>query len=288
MSEFKSISLQKFSNNIKEKGYTSAKFYTQGTEVKFIQLYSKLQRKAFLLQVADKFVIYNTDCEYILNPTESDYRSFRQQQYLTKIKLSKVACLSKYNLCVKDDTTFSCYLIDTLDEDIDELEDTEEFSSESSSESDIEIDDFSVEDIYPVFDIKSFIKDIDNFEELVLNNYSAITEAEEEMNELEVEKLLQTFDFQKRKLKDRIFSIHKDAYNTHRDISKYGEALQRTYLLKERSTEERDRLRFKIERLANETEEQIDSLNEKLREQRNQADMILQKYWKIIERFDSI
>jgi hypothetical protein len=293
MTEHKSIPLQKFLSNIKQKGYSYTKVYAQGPEVKFIQLYSNLQRKPFLLQVPSQFVIYSTATDHMLDLVENDYRNFRQREYLNKINLHDAACLSECNLSVKDGTEFSCYLIDSIPDALseDEIEDLEDLGKEedfSSSDSDIEIDDYPVEDIYPVFNMASFIKNLDDFEETVLEHYSAITEAEEEMNETEVEKLLQTFDNQKTQLKDRIFSIHKNAYNTRRDIAKCGDNLKRIYLLKEQSTVERDRVRFKIERLEVDTEEKIDALNEKLREQRNQADVLLQKYRTFIERFDLI
>ena len=264
MSEPQSIPLQKFLSNIKQKGYNFTRIYTQGPEVKFIQLYSCLQRKSFLLQVPSRFVIYSTETDHMIDQVENDSRNYRQREYLAKINLRDVACSSGANLCVKNDTVFSCYLLDNMpDGSSSDAEDLEPIESES--ESDIEIDDFPVEDIYPVFNMMSFTKNMDNFEETVLEHYSIITEAEEEMNETEVEKLLQTFDTQKKQLKECIFAIHKEAYNTRRDIAKYGDNLQRIYQLKEQSSEERDRVRFKVERLAVETEEKIDALNEKLK-----------------------
>ena len=239
MSELKSIPLQKFLSKIKQKGYSSTKVYTQGPEVRFIQLYSNLQRKPFLLQVPSRFVIYSNETDYMLEKEEYDYRSFRQREYLEKIKLRDGACCSKYNLCVKNNTVFTCYLIDSMpeatlndDDDLEELETSTDLKEEdafSDAESDIEIDDYPVEDIYPVFNMMSFIKAMDNFEETVLENYTMITEAEEEMNETEVERLLQTFDNQQSQLKDRIFSIHKEAYNTRRDIEQCGASLQKIY-----------------------------------------------------------
>ncbi|KKK81570.1 hypothetical protein LCGC14_2812110, partial [marine sediment metagenome] len=103
--------------------------------------------------------------------------------------------------------------------------------------------------------------------------------------EAEVE---QTFDGQQKTLKNRIYGIHKETYNIRRDISQSGSYLQRIYSLKEQSSKERDRIRFRIERLAIETEEKIDILNDKLRDKRNQADALLKKYWKFIEQFDLI
>ncbi len=281
MSKLESMPLQKFLCNIKQKGYTSTQVYAQGPEVKFIQLYSNLQRKPFLLQVPNRYTIYSTAPDHMLDRIENDYRNFRQRGYLDKITLDNVACFSKHNLCVKNNTVYGCYLIDSmLQEDLEDLSD--------SDSSDIEVDDYPVEYIYPVFNMMSFIKHIADFEDTVLEHYTAITGTEEEMNENEVENLLQTFEKQKKILKDRIYKIHQDAFNTRRDISQAGTNLQRIYTLKERSAEERDRIRFGIERLAVETEEKIDILNDKLREKRNQADTLLKKYRKFIEQFDLI
>ena len=108
MSELQSIPLQKFLSNIKQKGYNLTKIYAQGSEVRFIQLHSNLQRKPFLLQVPSRFVIYSTEPDHIIDKEDNDYRSFRQREYLQKIKLDDVACFSKYNLCVKYSIVFSC------------------------------------------------------------------------------------------------------------------------------------------------------------------------------------
>lgn len=274
------VPLQKFISNIKQKGYSYAKVYTQGSEVKFIKLFSCLQRKAFLLQVPSRFGL-SSETDHMIVPVENDYRNFRQCEYLSKIKLHNVACSSKENLCIKNDNIYSCYHVDSLQQGIDDVE-----GEIDTSDDDIVIDDYPVEDIYPVFNMESFTQNIDNFEESVLHQYTIITEAEEEMNEIEVEKLLNSFDEQKKQLKERIFDIHKETYNIRRDIIKHGNNLQNIYKLKDQSSGERDRLRFKVERLAIETEEKIDSLNDKLKLNRNQADLLLKNYRKYIARFD--
>ena len=208
MSELKSIPLQKFLGSIKQKGYASTRVYTQGNEVKFVQLHSNLQRKPFLLQVPSRFVIYSTETDHILDCTENNYRNFRQRGYLEKIKLRDVACFSKHNLCVKNNNVYSCYLIDNMsqaqEDDLEELDTDQDSPDLSDNDSDIEIDDYPVEDIYPVFSMMSFITDMNNFEDIVLEHYTTITEAEEEKNEDEVEQLLRTFDGQQKTLKDRI------------------------------------------------------------------------------------
>nr|QBK87499.1 MAG: hypothetical protein LCMAC201_04090 [Marseillevirus LCMAC201] len=293
-----SIPLQKFLSNITQKGYTSTKVYIQESKVRFVQLYSNLQHKPFLLQVPNRFVIYSTGADHLLDYIENNYRNYRQREYLEKINLRDVACFSKDSLCVKNNNVYNCYLVDYTADSPELLRTTPVVSPRSlrgkhdesvdDDSSDIEIDDYPVEDIYPVFNMMIFVDNMDNFEDIVVKYYNIITTGEEENNENEVERLLQTFDNQKKILKDHIYRIHKEAYNTRRDISQTGSNLQRIYSLKEQSTEERDRVRFKIERLTIETEEKIDVLNNKLRDNRNQADSLLKKYWKFIEQFDLI
>ncbi len=279
------MSLQEMLGTIKQQGYASIKIYTQGTEVKFVQLQSNLQRKPFLLQFPCRYSINSTKTDHILNEIQGNYRSYRQEEYLKKILLQHVACLSERNLCIKNDNIITCYLLDSI-LDSDSYSELNNIDSDGDdSNQDIEIDDYPVKDIYPVFNIMSFMKNITDFEDQVTKSYYIIHEAEEKMNETEVEQLLQLFDKQKEQVKERIFVIHKEAYNIRRDISNVGAKLQRIYELKKNSEIEKDRIRFRLDRLSIEAEAQLDTLNSNLYEKRDKADVLLKRYLKYIEQF---
>ena len=280
MTEFNSTALQELLDDIQHKGYVISKLYAEDRSVLFVGVCSKLQRKPFLLDLNGHTDLTSSKPDILLELGETDYRSFRQAEYLKRIDLSGVACLSKRNMCVKKG---NCYLISGSD---DEEEAVANSDDESDDCIDIEIDDYPIEDILPVFTLEQFKADLD--EEKILESYATIYEAEEEINEDEVNKLLEIFDEQKAKIKELIFEIHKEEYNIRRDLSQQGTNLQRVYALKERSSKERDRVRFKIERLALETEKAIDSLNDNLCERRIRANKLLHKCRDYIERFDFI
>lgn len=271
------MNLKMLIKQLSDNGYNSYKTFVIDTQILFIELFSSSQRKPFILHVPQ---VSCSNPDYMLEISELNYKTFRQREYLNKIQLDGVACFSPENLSIKIGGVISCYnIVNDPSPDIEDL--SEELDSDSFS--DIDVDDYPIKDIIPVFSLDALE---DDFESIVLHAYHAITEAEEEMNEIQVKKLLSTFDEQKEKLKRFIFDLHKNAYNTRRDIEKAGDNLARVYLLKEKSVNEPDRVRFKIERLALETEEDIDKLNKKLREQRSTATDLLQKYQNYIERFD--
>lgn len=275
------IELQKIITVLKQCRYTVVQTFNIGTEAKFLLLYSSLQRKPLVVDIDSEKSLYSGSPDHILEPTECNYRNYRQREYLSKIDLQNVACLSSENIALKKNgEVFDCYLF------LNEGKEPETDSDlELSEDDDIEVDEHPVEDIYPLYRLSSLLDEPSNFEETVLKDHLTIVEAEEEINETEVQKLLAIFDSQKRQLKARIFEIHEEAYNIRRDIAKFSINLQRIYSIKERSENERDRVRFKIERMALEAEEKIDHLNEKLRQKRNQSDLLLKKYQKYIEQF---
>lgn len=279
--------MEKVLTIIKNKGYTSTTVYTEDKKVKFIQLHSDLQRKPFLIKVDEKFTINFDYADHTIIQTEPDYRSFRQREYLAGVDLDTTVCRSASNLCVKNGDTITCYILDVNVKEELEVESIPSDDEAQSTDSDVKIDDFPVQDIYPLYDIGEFIKQIGSFEHVVLESYQSIVDAEEKMNEQSVEKLLNLFDQQKVLLKERIYKLHLDAYNIRRDITKTGNNLQRVYELRSRSTHEKDRVRFKLDRLVAETEENIDSLNEKLRETRNDASQLLDRYFGYVDKFNA-
>lgn len=274
------ISLGEVSSQIKKYGYSSIKIYTKGTQVKFIQLNTNLQRKPFLLQLSHQYSMNSTRTDHILTEIQGNYRSFRQEKYLTKIPVHNIACLSDTNLVVKNNQSMTGYLIDSILEDSDsELDDNSD---------DIEVDDFPVKEIYPVFDLQNFLKNISDFEEQVILNYSTIYKSEEEINEQDVEKLLLLFENQKKHVKEQIYQLHQNTYNTRRDIVATGDKLLRLYKIKRQSESAKDNIRFEIDRLSLEIESQIDILNNNLSKKRDEADKLINVYIKYINSFSSL
>lgn len=269
--------LQKLLVSLKQRGYSSLKVYSEDSKIRFIKVCSPLERKPFLLQVPST-EHYCGCSDHLLEPEEHCYRNYRQREYLNMIKLSDLACFSNHNLCVKNSEIITCFILDTM-----QSEDT----SNISELDDIVIDDYPVQDIYPVFNISQF-QELDDPEETILEYYSKIITAEESMNEEQVTRLLDLFDVQKHTLKTMIYEIHKEAFNTRRDIQQCGQNLKRIYTLKERTTDKRDTVRFQIGRLAMETENKIDNLNDTLRCLRNRADSLINKYSEYIDRFNNI
>lgn len=274
------ITLANFSSNVKKCGYTVEKVYYVQDHIKYVLLYTSLQRKPFIVEVSN---ITSPYPENVLEPAENDYHNFAQRDCLGKINLPRLACFSTHNCCIKTEGEYICYLFDAVSESASLSDEPED------SDSDIEIDDYPIEDIYPVYMTSSFLdedsKPVEKFEEIVLADYSVIVDDEETMNEKDIAQLLKQFDDQKSAIKEKMYIIHRNAYNTRRDIAQQGLNLQKAYILRDRSVNESDRIRFRIERLVSETEEKIDRLNKNLREQRSQADCLLKKYWRYIKKF---
>lgn len=276
------MNLKSLITKLADQGYKSHRTFVVDTQILFIELVSILQRKQFLVRIPSSTIIHTSDPNFLLELSEMDYKTFRQKEYLEKINLDSVACVSNNNISIKLDSVLTCYTI--VNPDIEDLSgDLEDDVEEEESISDIEIDDYPIKDIIPVINLEDLH---DHIEDDILQSYRSITEAEEEMNEREVERLLRTFDKQKETIRSTIYNVHRDAFNTRRDIEKAGGNLERIYKLKAKSIDEKDRVRFQIERLATETELDIDKLNKQLREQRNSANDLLQKYQSFIERFD--
>jgi hypothetical protein len=278
------MSIQEFLQELKHVGYHNIILYTEELQVKFIELSTLSQRRPFLIYISAGLNFRSKEVDHLLEKEESNYKNYRQREYLEKIKLETVACLSNHNICLKLKENIFCYAIDSIDI----VSDNDVSEKDDLIDADIMVDDYSVHDIYPVFHIKDFMTRISIFEDIVLQNYEIITKAEEEMNETEVESLLSMFEKQKTKLKDTIYQLHCDAYNTRRDIFKVGKNLAEIYAIKNQSETEKDRTRFRIERLAKDTEDKIDSLNKNLRQKRNDADLLLKRYRQHLEQLSLV
>lgn len=278
-------------NKIRCSNYDVKKLFMQDSMVRLIELSSNTLGYDFLIEIPssktiDKQQIDSQDFS-IIEESDNDYKNHRQREYLKNIQIENIVCKSKKNFTIKNKNIYRCYLIDYfLPSDAENISDIE--NENANENEDIEIDDFPVENIFPIFDINDFTENLDNFSETLIEIYAEITETEEMMNEQEVIKLLEKFDEQKTQLKERIFHIHQNAYNLRRDISKTGENLNRIFALKYKSQNSSDRVRFKIDRMASETQEQIHKLKNKLSQQRNKADNLLKKYWNYIGKFDQI
>lgn len=285
----KTISLQKFITTIKDNGYSPTKMYTLHSNIKYIELCLNLRRKPLLIRIPDNLIVHNNVSNYAMVNDDVNYRNYRQREYLGKITLDQVACVSEKNLCVKSGEDYECYTIEDIDPDIEEPESTDpEPNDYSDSESfEITIDEYPVNNILPVYNLDTFVE-TEQFEQMVIDDYSLIVDVEEEINELRVQTLIEQFDKQQHQIKDRMYELHSKAYNARRDIEKCSDNLERIYKLKEKTKNENDRTRFKVDRMATETEEKIDNLNEKLAVYRETADSLLGKYTDYITKFSAI
>lgn len=286
--------LQGLIEAVKRKGYASIKMYAENTHIRVLVITSTLHRKEFVVTLPER---WRTNApNHTLDQIENNYMSYRQRDYLSKISLTGVACFSDKNICIKNDTEFTCYILDPISdegpspkervgENVDELEEEEDDDDNSLISDDIEIDDFAVGMVVPVFDYETFIKSALDFEAIVMQYHDIIRAAEEEMNSAEVDRIIQLFQGQEKLVKEKMFEIHKRSYHLRRDLDKYGRNLEKLYGIKERSQGEKDLVRFKIDRLIVETEERIDDLNRELMQGRDRADVMLKKYVKYIEAF---
>jgi hypothetical protein len=158
----------------------------------------------------------------------------------------------------------------------------EESETESVDSGYVSIDDFPIEQVLPI------VTDANVPEEEILKACAIITESEEEINELAVQDILDSFDAQKELVKSKIFDLHKQQYHLRRDISDKGQTLQRILALQARSVGEKDRVRFKIDRMLTETTTEIDRLNFKLEESRRSCTQALEGYRKYLDRFSRV
>jgi len=333
----KTTPLQKIITITKNAGYTIDKIFSKGSTVKYIQCLSILQRKAFILKIADSTLVYSTECNYILQDDDSNYKNYNQREFLDKVNLPSVACISEDNLCIKNNkirpnkkknatmyNDYDCFILlcdspwrasvsasyncdspwrasvsasyncdspwrasvsasepNTLDEKtIENIENVVDIENVIDIENvvDIIVDEYPIDDIVPVYDISVFLQQIMSFENIISKDYSIINSLEEDLNEKNVENLLLLFDTQKIYIKNTIYDIHKDIYNINRDIVDYSLKLQRINVLKEKSVNEKDKTRFQIERLSDETIFKLDSLNEQLKQKRIIANNLLKNY----------
>jgi hypothetical protein len=262
-----SISLHGFLTKFTENYYTISSIYNQDSQVKYILLLTPLQRKPFLLDIPDTLNIHSSRFDYtLIQDSETNYKSFRQRDYLSNLSIDNIACITEQNITIKKNGIQVYIFKETITEETD------------SNDEDIVVDEYKVSNVYPVFNIINFLKEIANFEMRVNEQYSLLTQVEEEYNEAQVIKVIEKFEIQKKDFKEMLFNVHKNGYNIRRDIEKASLQLEKLYNLKKNSLNEKDRVRFKLERLISEMENKLDHLNEQLSQYRNMGDSILTKY----------
>jgi hypothetical protein len=294
------MDLASFTEILTKNGYSkNMTMYGIDNMVKFIKIKSILYRKHFFLIVSHKMI--NKRPDHVLFPLELNYKSARQREYIGKIHLGNLICMSDANICYKSNSQYECWELDKkepepayeseTDEELLELEKKfgGEFNVEtksSDSEFDIKIDDFPIDYIYPIFTLEEFLKEPKTFETQILEKYNVIVSGEQAINEDQVSIIMNLFQKQQLLIKEQIFEIHKASFNITCDIKKYSDNLQKIIKLKEQSVNEKDSVKFRIDRLEAETEEKIDNLNLLLREQRNKTTLLFQKYRDYIEKFN--
>jgi hypothetical protein len=261
-------SLQAFLTKFNEYNYSIGDIYNEN-RVKYILLLTPLQRKPFLLEFPEIINIQTNRFDLTLEEEkELNYKSFRQREYLLNLELNNIACITEENMTIKINNLVSVY----------RFKESNEKHEVDSSDEDIDIHEYKVSSVYPVFSVVVFMKEIASFEKKVVEIYTLLTETEEKYNEQQVIGVIEKFENQKKTFKDLIFDIHKKAYNIRRDIVKTSEQLEKMYELRKKSVNEKDRIRFKLERLISETETKLDQFNDQLSQYRNMGDCVLKKY----------
>lgn len=268
--------ISNFIEKIKKERYTKPQIYVCNDTVIMFDLLTP-NRHRFVILINQPLKAETFD--YLLEKEDCDYRNFRQRQYLQKINIDNLCCITDKNICIKTQNIYKCYNLEGI-------LDVEDDDSESSD--DINIKEYPVTNIYPAFQLPYFIKNIKNFENIISESYKIITKDEETQNEIEVKKLISLFEKQGKTIKNSIFEIHKKCFNIRRDIDKYTTNLDRIYKLRDKTGDSNDQILFKIDRLATETETQIDQLNKTLQNERNKADLLLKNYHKYITRFSQL
>ncbi len=133
--------------------------------------------------------------------------------------------------------------------------------------------------VYPVFNILYFVScKQDIFQSVLTEIVADIVRQEEEFNELSSEMVINSLEEMRKQIKEKLYNINKSSFNTHRDIIKNTEALDKLGKLKLESVDKKDSIRFNIERLITETENTIEELYEKLAKERNEINKIMRKY----------
>jgi hypothetical protein len=273
--------LETYTSAMIHHGY-NPRSYVLNNVIKYFLLQSPLRRTPFLLQVPISLTLKAQTVDHLLEPEEGNYRSYAQTEHLNKIGLTELACASLHNLCVKNGALFSYYQLDPMDRDSDNGD------SDDCDDIFIKIDDYPIEEVYPLFNLLDFMKHIADFEAIVSEHRNRIDSAEEIIDEQEVANIIDKFTEQQQLIKDRLASVHKASFNIRRDISKYSKNLERAKLLQQKSANKSDRIRWDIERLASETEDRLDVLQQELSAKRNESLQLVSHYLDYISRFQSI
>jgi hypothetical protein len=267
-------------NFFNEHNYISYVLYNINNHLAYIKLQSIEQCRPFLLQIPVSSGVINTNSDHQLELIENDYKNYSQQIFLKAIPIDDLACISDKNITIKNTKTYINYLIDPLIKQSTDVIDTD----------DIEVDEYSIKDICPVFSIKFFMDKLQNntgndIEILLSDKYNCINNSEEEINQRDVEILMEKIDNQKIIIKDTLFNIHKECFNIRRDLINQSSILKRVKNLKNKSSKEKDLVKFNIDRLSVETEAKIDSLNNALCIKRELANSILRNYNNYLIKF---
>lgn len=307
------LELANLLEQFRQQGYP-LKIYTQGNIIKFVRTTSRLHHKPFLLQVHGNNDGKCKKPDYILSVDQCDYKTYRQRECLGSISLDNVCCYTGDNLCVKNNDTFLCYNITNFtgydagdgNGDVDDSDDLDNYlgtardsnvaaeddgdkdgdgdGDDKDGDGDIEIDDHPITHICPVFDISQFSV----VEDAINQAYETIYVGEEALHEIQLDKLVSAFELQKTILKTKMFETHKDTFNIHAELRKCGEQLTRLNDLKDRSANEPNRVRIKIDRLLHDLTEEINFQHEKLSQRRQRTSKLMRTYWEYLELFNSI
>jgi hypothetical protein len=274
-----------------QNGFTNIKLYAQNGDLRFIETITKYYRKPLMIVVPNTTTIKIHSRDISITETHNDYRNKVQRDFLESIPMEQVLCKTDKNITIKQNKTFTHFSIeeDMEDEDssvgTDISENTGE-DNENESELSIEIEEYAVDLVLGYWLLPNFLKNISRFEtEYVLPAYNTIFRCEEMSNERRVEHLIDTFEKQKLVLKDKITKIHEKIYNIHQDIEEHSKKLERLYNLQQQASSDKDRKRYKINRLILEVQSMIDTCHEQIQKQRILSEKLIQQYFNYLQKF---
>lgn len=270
-------------------GFTNIKLYAQNGDLRCIETITKYYRKPFFIMVPNTITIKIDSRDVSVTEYQNDYTNKLQRDFLDHLPIDGVLCKSNKNITLKHNKTYSHFLIECdTDSESESSHSSECSESLSVSSTDtIEIEEYPVDNVMAYWFLPVFMDNISTFETtFVLPVYHKIFTWEEMWNEKRVEHLLHTFDIQKNILKQKITNIHEKIYNIHHDIEAHSKKLERLYILQHQSTHEKDRKRYKINRLILEVQATMDELHEDMKRQRILSDRLIHHYLNYTSRFN--
>ena len=238
-----------------------------------------------------------------INLIENDYKSYCQRMHLLDLNVeTPLVCTSDRNLCIKLNDECAVYEIDESSTQsvaatvTDELEQLEIDDTADESMSDIEIGDFPIDSVYPMFTYQNFIDitaetvgstKITNIENIISNIYNNINKGIQNINDSRLKGIKRKFDDMYSRLYREISESYVDIYNLDAEITEYSDKLQKLRDINGRLKESDPiEMRFKTERAITKCKESLATLNARLIQKRNSTNKMINGCYEYIDKFE--